>query len=51
MIKLTFEELSCVSPQIKPLPSGVSTDFWENLYQLFKSRMIEEQLKDEAEND
>jgi len=45
---LTFEELSGYAPKMTYLgkcendADGRSTEFWEDLYQLFKARMIEE---------
>lgn len=45
---MTFEELKRYSPKMEYLPpeNGVQlyeTTFWEDLYQLFKARMIAEQ--------
>lgn len=44
---LTFEELAQNAPKLTYLPkeledSRFSTSFWEDLYQLFKARMIAE---------
>jgi len=43
----SFEDLETFIPSSQPLRVDTKTDFWENLYQLFKSRMIAE-MKAEA---
>lgn len=53
MTKITFENLSKYDPNLKNMRAedGVffSTSFWEDLYQLFKARMIEEQSSNKTD--
>lgn len=44
---MTFEELARLHTPHSRLPDGITTDFWEELYQLFKKRMLEEQKPNE----
>lgn len=48
---LTFEELSQMDTGHKRLPGDISTAFWENLYQLFKKRMEEENASKDSDMD
>lgn len=45
---MTFAELARLDLKVVHLPDGYQTSFWEDLYQLFKQRMLEEAKKDEA---
>lgn len=45
-MRLDFQQLEKLSPELTFLPEGCGTDFWEQLYQLFKKRMIDEQAND-----
>jgi len=46
---ITFKELESVSPKMTILPHGCSTNFWEELYQLFKQRMQEEETQSKGD--